>query len=312
MWMLIFALSLSASAGNLRLSSQMWLSLSSELNLELTTTEKVIKTFSGISLISSNNSEDIAISFDPFKDCLEMESAKCNHIFTRDGYITISTIHKVDANFLDQDLKWSYIQASVPSTHSKPRHLAETVYKNKALITLSSDLKLGWVISGSFITFTLYVDKDFDTEDKYAGFGLKSYSSSADMVDADIIAFYLGLNDVCSDMWSESNTGAEVDDSQDLTCTNKTSNSSYYIYSVSRKLDTGDDQDFSLESIENIRIIWAWGDIVNGVAQQHSSSSSGSVKVILSDNEDPTSESSSYSLRGLQTFSIAIALSTLL
>lgn len=47
MWTLIFVLSLSASSQTLKLNSQMWLSLSSEMNLELTTTEKVIKTFSG-------------------------------------------------------------------------------------------------------------------------------------------------------------------------------------------------------------------------------------------------------------------------
>lgn len=157
----------------------------------------------------------------------------------------------------------------------------------------------------------MYIDKDFDIEDKYAGFGLKSYSSSADMVNADIIAFFLGLDNVCADMWSEDNTGAEADDTQDLTCTNKTSNSTYYMYSAFRKLDTGDDKDFALDSVDKMRIIWAWGDIVDGEAQQHSSRSVGSVKVVLSDSEDPTNESSSYSLIGLQTLFIAIILAAL-
>lgn len=298
MWFTIFLAALTVKATELKLSKDITLKIGASSELMIIIEPKLLYTFNGLTLFSPLVEGDIDISFLPYRNCEENRSLECLNLVYDKGLFIILTTQIFGNEFLSKELKWKFLEIEdyeVQGTHRNSYKRAQTTDRDNGSITLDSNMNLEWVITGDSVTFSLLVKKTFSIDSKYGSFGPKSSSSKGDMKNADMIVFYLDQTNKCFDMWSDRNEAPYEDDSNDITCEDRTEDSTYYIYKATRLLDTGDDYDFSFKDLTEVKFIWAWGDVYSGEMEEHSGKGAGSVSVTLTVTESSTTESSTSS-----------------
>ena len=287
---------LAVKATELKLSKDMTLKIGAASELMVIIEPKLLYTFNGLTLFSLRVPGEINISFLPYRNCEESRNLECLNLVYDKGLFIILTTQIVGEDFLSNELRWKFLEIldyEVQGTHRNSYKRAQSTDRDNGSITLDSNMDLEWVITGDSVTFSLLVKKTFSIDSRYGSFGPKSSSSNGDMKNADMIVFYLDQTNKCFDMWSDRNEAPYEDDSNDITCEDRTEDSTYYIYKATRLLDTGDDYDFSFKDLTEVKFIWAWGDVYSGEMEEHSGKGAGSVSVTLTVTESSTTDSSS-------------------
>lgn len=135
-------------------------------------------------------------------------------------------------------------------------------------VSLNSNLELTWTADSTSITFKANLNASDYSSDSYLGIGIQKEGSSG-MGGADIAVFYLGESNKCQDRYAVSSSRPLLDDIKSITCSPRVKSGNTYTYSWSRKLSTGETQDYDLKDADNVRILWAIGKVENGELKYH-------------------------------------------
>jgi hypothetical protein len=164
---------------------------------------------------------------------------------------------------------------------------------------LTDDLSLEWSLQGqNTISFSIRLNSALYSDTKWVGIGLKSAASDGGMESADIVTFTLKADSYCKDRFSGYNATYPLpDQTSSITCQSRQTDGSDYVFSWSRSLNTGDSEDFSLENLNQFRILWAVGEVnqEDGTLFYHGSTDADRGSVVTEIKDKPTS----FSERGV-------------
>ena len=153
---------------------------------------------------------------------------------------------------------------------------------------LSSNLWLNWTFTAnSSIFFEVGVDSSIYSASKWVGIGLKDAYGDVNMMNAEIITFYMSSLNNCQSRYSSAASGMpSLDPNTGYICSDQIVEGSTYIYGWERKLNNGDNLDMILTENQRVMIIWAQGPMSGGDISYHGSGDSqrGHQIVFLQEN----------------------------
>jgi hypothetical protein len=128
---------------------------------------------------------------------------------------------------------------------------------------LREDLSIEWnILDSNTVSFSIHVGEDLYRDDRYIGIGLKSASLYSGMYQSDIVIFSMGDLFPCTDSFVVQNaTYPSTDDVQSIQCQPTVQNDDEYVYTWTRPITASSSQDYDLSQSNDLRFIWAFGEI---------------------------------------------------
>ena len=159
-----------------------------------------------------------------------------------------------------------------------------------ALVSLASKLclkngwSIHWELTGNTIKFTLVIDQETYDTSGYVGLGYQKLDETGSMAGADIDNIMIKDQKI-SDTYAESNSAPVLD--SDSNGKNDISNVviNGLKYKWEKPLDSGDgDLDHVFIKDAEIRLLWAHGEVQDGMQVYHGMENRGVEKIVLSND----------------------------